>query len=110
MQGRMPDAACRVPGVQLSETSRRPVPPSPGLQPRAPGQFRFPHFLVLGFPKCATTSIYCHLIQHPQVQHAKEKESHVLVNQCGGSLASCAPEVQRDYIVEVGARARALSA
>jgi hypothetical protein len=28
------------------------------LQPRAPGQFRYPHFFVLGFPKCATTSIY----------------------------------------------------
>jgi hypothetical protein len=28
------------------------------LQPRAPGQFRFPHFFVIGFPKCATTSIY----------------------------------------------------
>jgi hypothetical protein len=47
--------------------------PSPALQPRAPGQFRFPHFLVLGFPKCATTSIYCHLIQHPQVQHPRLK-------------------------------------
>ena len=30
----------------------------PHLQPRAPGQFRFPHFMVIGFPKCATTSIY----------------------------------------------------
>lgn len=27
-------------------------------QPRAPGQFRFPHFFILGFPKCATTSLY----------------------------------------------------
>ncbi len=28
------------------------------LQPRAPGQFNFPHFMVIGFPKCATTSLY----------------------------------------------------
>ena len=27
-------------------------------QPRAPGQFPFPHFMVIGFPKCATTSLY----------------------------------------------------
>ena len=40
---------------------------------RAPGQFHFPHFLVIGFPKCATTSLYCHLIQHPQVQHPQLK-------------------------------------
>ena len=43
--------------------------PRAALQPRAPGQFRFPHFFVIGFQKCATTSVYCHLITHPQVQY-----------------------------------------
>lgn len=32
--------------------------PAHPLQPRAPGQFRYPHFYILGFPKCATTSLY----------------------------------------------------
>lgn len=28
------------------------------LQPKHPGQFNFPHFLILGFPKTATTSLF----------------------------------------------------
>lgn len=69
--------------------------------PRAPGQFPFPHFMVIGFPKCATTSLYCHLIQHPQVQHPKEKESHWLSQQCGPRSLSCSPESQQHYLEEV---------
>ncbi|EFN58047.1 hypothetical protein CHLNCDRAFT_142283 [Chlorella variabilis] len=68
--------------------------------PRAPGQFPFPHFLVIGFPKCATTSIYCHLIQHPQVQHPKLKEPHLLTDKCRPSLSNCSVEAQQQYVVE----------
>lgn len=50
-----------------------PRPAAALVQPRAPGQFRYPHFFILGFPKCATTSLYCHLIQHPQVQYPQHK-------------------------------------
>jgi hypothetical protein len=28
------------------------------VQPKHPGQFNFPHFYLLGFPKCATTSLF----------------------------------------------------
>ena len=28
------------------------------MQPKHPGQFSFPHFSVLGYSKCATTSLY----------------------------------------------------
>ncbi|PSC68100.1 deacetylase sulfotransferase [Micractinium conductrix] len=69
--------------------------------PRAPGQFRFPHFMVIGFPKCATTSIYCHLIQHPAVQHPKEKESHWLTQRCGPRSLACSNESQQHYIQEI---------
>ncbi|KAI3428273.1 hypothetical protein D9Q98_006652 [Chlorella vulgaris] len=69
--------------------------------PRAPGQFRFPHFFVIGFPKCATTSIYCHLIQHPQVQHPKEKESHLLTGQCTSPGLECSAEAQQHYVVDI---------
>ncbi|PSC68106.1 sulfotransferase [Micractinium conductrix] len=69
--------------------------------PRAPGQFRFPHFMVIGFPKCATTSIYCHLIQHPQVQYAKDKESHRLTDKCRPLLEQCPAQEQRDYLVDI---------
>ncbi|KAL4443808.1 hypothetical protein ABPG75_011545 [Micractinium tetrahymenae] len=69
--------------------------------PRAPGQFRFPHFMVIGFPKCATTSIYCHLIQHPQVQYAKDKESHRLTDKCRPQLADCPADAQREYLVDI---------
>lgn len=69
--------------------------------PRAPGQFRFPHFMVVGFPKCATTSIYCHLIQHPQVQHPREKETHWLSQQCEPRALSCSPDAEQHYLAEV---------
>ncbi|KAL4443805.1 hypothetical protein ABPG75_011542 [Micractinium tetrahymenae] len=69
--------------------------------PRAPGQFHFPHFMVIGFPKCATTSIYCHLIQHLQVQHPREKESHWLSQQCQPRSLSCSPESQEHYLAEI---------
>ena len=38
-------------------------------RPREPGagRFNFPHFLVLGFPKAATTSLYFRFAAHPQV-------------------------------------------
>lgn len=68
--------------------------------PRAPGQFRYPHFYILGFPKCATTSLYCHLIQHPQVQYPRHKEPHTLNQQCSAPKMECSPEVQREYVTE----------
>lgn len=67
------------------------------MQPRAPGQFHHPHFLIAGFPKCATTSMFCHLIQHPQIQHPAEKEPHTLLDHCDWPL-ECSADVQREYL------------
>lgn len=41
------------------------------------------------------------MIQHPQVQYPKEKESHWLMDKCGRDVPSCAPEAQQQYVVEV---------
>lgn len=38
------------------------------------GQNRQPDFLVLGFPKCGTTSLYAYLASHPNVLPAATKE------------------------------------
>ncbi|PRW44571.1 sulfotransferase [Chlorella sorokiniana] len=43
--------------------------------PRGPGQaFNFPHFFVIGFPKCATTSLAAYLQRHPQAVESNPKE------------------------------------
>ena len=57
-------------------------------------------------PACLPSCFLClpcsHLIQHPQVQHPKEKESHWLSQQCGPRSLSCSPESQQHYLEEVG--------
>ena len=34
----------------------------------------FPNFIIAGFPKCGTTSLYNYLIQHPDILSADNKE------------------------------------
>lgn len=41
--------------------------------PLEAGQFRFPHAFIVGYQKCATTSLFATLIHHPQVLSAKIK-------------------------------------
>ncbi len=36
----------------------------------------YPHFLVVGFMKAATTSVFDHIIEHPRVQAPLKKELH----------------------------------
>lgn len=44
--------------------------------PRGPGQtFNFPHFFIIGFPKCATTSLAAYLHRHPQALGSNPKET-----------------------------------
>lgn len=47
-------AAANEPSLTLPQTP----PLLPVLQEPGPGQFRFPHFYLIGFQKCATTSLY----------------------------------------------------
>jgi len=39
-------------------------------------KFNFPHFMMVGWQKCATTSIYYHLARHPEVLKPFVKEPH----------------------------------
>ncbi|MGF1541125.1 MAG: tetratricopeptide repeat protein [Pleurocapsa sp.] len=38
------------------------------------GSFKVPNFLIMGFAKCGTTSLYDYTIQHPQIVEAARKE------------------------------------
>lgn len=43
------------------------------LVPRKQGQFNFPHALMVGWQKTATTSLYYYLDEHPQVLTSLQK-------------------------------------
>jgi hypothetical protein len=60
-------------------------------RPRKQGQFNFPHALLVGWQKSATTSLYMHLSRHDQVVVSREKVSK-LVNllSCGAQRLGCA--------------------
>ncbi|KAL4429840.1 hypothetical protein ABPG77_010957 [Micractinium sp. CCAP 211/92] len=67
-------------------------------QPKHPAQFNFPHFLILGFPKTATTSLFHHLIQHPTIMAPRVKEPNFFTTLCQGDARSCRPQEQEEYI------------
>ncbi|GBG00545.1 hypothetical protein Rsub_13332 [Raphidocelis subcapitata] len=46
------------------------------LPPAQQERFNFPHALILGYPKCATTSLWHYLDQHPQALASHPKEPH----------------------------------
>jgi len=52
------------------------------LRDRGPAKFNFPHFLIIGFQKTATTSLYGHLADHPQVLKPSGKEPEFLSFGC----------------------------
>ncbi|KAL4443999.1 hypothetical protein ABPG75_011736 [Micractinium tetrahymenae] len=69
-------------------------------QERHPGQFRFPHFFIIGWQKCATTSLFHHLVLHPRVQCPSEKEPEFFTYDCQYDPLNCPLDKQRDYIQE----------
>lgn len=48
------------------------------VHPRLSGstKFNLPHFMITGWQKCATTSIYRHLTRHPEIAKPFVKEPH----------------------------------
>jgi hypothetical protein len=58
----------------------------------------FPHFMIVGFQKSATTSLHYHLVRHPEIIRPWEKEPEFFSNTCGYDIASCSPEDIKDYI------------
>lgn len=50
--------------------------------PRSPKIFNFPHFMIIGFQKSATTSLFKHLEQHPDLVHSTPKEPNYFSYRC----------------------------
>ncbi|KAL4437388.1 hypothetical protein ABPG75_004527 [Micractinium tetrahymenae] len=67
-------------------------------QPKHPTQFNFPHFLILGFPKTATTSLFHHLIQHPTIMAPRVKEPNFFTTRCEDDALACSLQEQEKYI------------
>lgn len=58
----------------------------------------FPHFMIVGFQKSATTSLHYHLVRHPEIIRPWEKEPEFFSNTCGYDISACSPEDIKDYI------------
>ena len=58
----------------------------------------FPHFMIVGFQKSATTSLHYHLVRHPEIIRPWEKEPEFFSNTCGYDTSACSEEEVRDYI------------
>jgi hypothetical protein len=43
-------------------------------KPPGKAKFNFPHFMIVGFQKSATTSLHYHLVRHPSVSRPWDKE------------------------------------
>ncbi|KAL4430048.1 hypothetical protein ABPG77_004418 [Micractinium sp. CCAP 211/92] len=69
-------------------------------QKRYRGQFLFPHFLIIGWQKCATTSLFHHLKDHPAVLTPSEKEPEFFSYDCQYDPEACPLEMQKEYIEE----------
>jgi hypothetical protein len=66
-----------------------------------PGQYRFPHFGIIGFQKCATTSLFHHLGGHPQILHSFPKEPEFFTETCGYNALRCPMPRQFQYMRDV---------
>lgn len=64
-------------------------------------QFRFPHFYIVGFQKCATTSLFHHLGDHPQIEPPSNKEPEFYTKACSYNAMRCISSQQREYMREI---------
>ena len=73
--------------------------------------FNFPHAILLGWQKSATTSLYQHLSDHPAVLASVEKEPEFFTLKCRGNpFFGCRSEDQKHYIREILQRDRYIGA
>jgi len=63
------------------------------LLPRGPAKFNHPHFLIIGFQKAATTSLFSYLARHNETLASYIKEPEFFVNGC----SSMVPENCSEY-------------
>ncbi|PRW50784.1 hypothetical protein C2E21_5410 [Chlorella sorokiniana] len=77
-------------------------------QERQPGQYLFPHALVIGWQKSAAAGLFGQLAQHPSVLAPQEQESEFFSEGCDYNPAACPHEEQQEYIQHMLRLQRAL--
>ena len=72
------------------------------LQPRGGAKYNFPHFIIAGYSKSASTSVYKHLIRHPQVVVPMVKEASLFTDRCSfeGKRMDCPDWRVKQHIQE----------
>ncbi len=79
--------------------------------PRSTKLFNFPHFMIIGFQKSATTSLFKHLEQHPDLVHSLPKEPNYFSYRCNyNPPEECDPDIFIKYIDHVLNRKKYLEA
>ncbi|KAL4418907.1 hypothetical protein ABPG77_004060 [Micractinium sp. CCAP 211/92] len=79
-------------------------------QERHPGQFLFPHFFIVGWQKCATTSLFYHLAKHPGILRSHDKEPEFFSYDCDYDPEQCSRKAMKSYIKQTMLLDRALEA
>lgn len=71
-------------------------------RPQGRAKFHFPHFLLIGWQKTATTSLFAYLNRHPEINRPMDKEPEFFSNTCGYQVPSgCPVNETADYIRRV---------
>lgn len=69
--------------------------------PRGETKFNFPHFLIIGFQKAATTSLHVHLGKHDAVLRPAHKEPEHFTKECKyNPPEDCSKEDAKKYVRE----------
>ncbi|KAI8102861.1 hypothetical protein M9434_005653 [Picochlorum sp. BPE23] len=70
------------------------------LLPKGNATYNFPHFIIAGYSKSATTSLYRYLNTHPAFMNPKKKEPALFTNRCDftGKKMFCPPYRVKEYI------------
>ena len=73
------------------------------LQPKGDAKYNFPHFIIAGYSKSASTSLYKYLIRHPDVVVPKKKEPSLFTDRCTfeGKRMDCPDWRVREYIQDL---------
>ena len=67
--------------------------------PRGEATFNFPHFLIIGFQKAATTSLHVHLGKHDAVLRPAHKEPEHFTKECKyNPPEDCSKEDAKNYV------------
>ncbi len=71
--------------------------------PKGNATYNFPHFIIAGYSKSATTSLYRYLNTHPAFMNPKKKEPALFTNRCDftGKKMFCPPYRVKEYIESI---------